>query len=200
MKAAGILLAVLVGAVALSQQPEARAQSAPVKVVDRTLLCTIYAHAGLRQIEVLGRSAVPDQGAAFVYARSFLPNRTSGTLVAVSLGGFTHNVTRCKPTRARGALTPKGLAGGRATQSEDEYDCDSPRRVVVRLRVAFEEPVTVRVDWADSGRPQRQAEAVGPARSAAFAIRTEAGRQIAYGDVLPSGAGRLFTGKGCVRD
>lgn len=201
MKAAGIVLALLVSAVALSQQPGAGAQTGPVKVVDRTLLCTIYVQAGLRQIELSARSGVPDQWEPSVSAQSFgLPNTIYGTLVSMSLGGLYYDISRCKATRAKVPLTPKGLSGGRASQFEDKFDCAASRRVVVRARAVFEEPVRVRVDWTDSTRRHKQAEAVGRAQTAAFAIRTEAGRPIVYGDVLPSGAGRLFTGKGCFPD
>jgi hypothetical protein len=183
-------------------QPSAGAQTAPpAKVVDRTFRCTIYAQAGLRQIELSARSAVPDQWEPFVSAQSFgLPNTIYGTLASVSLGGIYHDITRCTRTRARVPLTHRGLSGGRASQFEDKYDCAASRRVLVHVRAVFEEPVPVRVDWADATRRHKQAEAVGRARSAAFAIRTEAGRPIAYGDVLPSGAGRLFTGRGCFPD
>lgn len=197
MKGAGILLALLVGAIALSPQPEAGAQSAPVRVVDRTLLCTIYVQAGIRQIEL---SAASRPNGPAVRAESFgVPTTIYGDLAAVSSGGLSHDRTRCTPSRARVQLTSAGLTGGRAGPFSEDFDCAASRRVLVRVRAVFERPVQLRLDWKDATRRYKHMRAEGAVRTGALAIRTEAGRPIAYGDVLASGRARLFT-RGCVPD
>jgi hypothetical protein len=187
-------------AVAFSFGPSADAQTAPSRVIDRTLRCTIFVTAGVRQIELSANSAAPQYGPAAAAESYGLPNTVYGGLAAVSSGGLTHNSSRCTPVRARVPLTPAGLEGGRASPFEDEFDCAASRHVLVRVRAVFREPASLRLDWTDSTRRHKHMTARGSVRTGAFAVRTETGRPIAYADILASGRARLFTGRGCFPD
>jgi hypothetical protein len=98
----------------------------------------------------------------------------------------TFSVFGCRRTSATVRFATKGLDGGRASQFADRYQCPAPRTVLVRVRVEFVRRTSV-------GNRSRV-----PVRTGALAVRTVAGKPIAYSDVLESGRARLFAAPSCI--
>jgi hypothetical protein len=107
------------------------------------------------------------------------------------------NPTRCTQSRTRVALTTEKLDGGPAGPSEREFECETPRRVLVRIRAVFRSRAMLETS-RDFGYPTLRAG--GEVTEAALAIRTQAGRPLAFASVHESGRARVFGGRGCVED
>jgi hypothetical protein len=109
-------------------------------------------------------------------------------------GTFAMNV-RCRPSKARVPLSTKGLPnGGRAGPLADTYDCETPRRVLVRMRASFQRATRL---------SRRQGFLLATSETVTegqLAVRTQSGRPIAYGSVAASGKARLFVSGQCFRD
>ena len=104
------------------------------------------------------------------------------------------NSSMCRPSTAKVALSPTSLRGGAATTVVVALDCAAPRRLLVRFRASVEGSSALR----DRARLFLATNA--PAREAKLAVRTLAGKLLAYADVSDSGKARLFTAKGCTRE
>lgn len=124
------------------------------------------------------------------------------SVIADPFAGFTYPVrvwgtfamnTRCRPSRARVALSAKGLNGGRVGQLADTYDCEAPRRVLVRMRATFQTA-------ANLSRHRQFLATRATVTEGQLAVRTESGTPVAYGSVAASGAARLFISAKCARD
>jgi len=113
----------------------------------------------------------------------------------VSAGG-TLGVNRslCKPSSARVALTTVRLLRRTLESGSETFDCDAPRRVLVRFRA------TVRASGSLRGRARIFLATSAPVRDAMLAVRTPAGKLLSYADVTESGKARLFTARTCVPD
>ena len=201
--------------------------TAALAVIDRTYVCNtsilggIYelksrAHSGVRSGS--GWSKLPWAGASsggWAGPLAGLPNAPGNTLAWITagapsasttvgadgevfpvLGGGTIGVnsSMCRPSKAKVALSPSGLRGGTATAVVVALDCAAPRRVLVRLRASVEGSSALRE------RARLFLATNAPAREAKLAVRTLAGRLLAYADVSDSGKARLFTAKGCTRE
>jgi len=108
--------------------------------------------------------------------------RSSGTLAL--------NGTACKKSNVRVPLSAAGLRGGAATPNGKKVSCESPRRVLVRVRATLEPPATL---TATRGFLRTQATV----RAARLAVRTPSGKQLVYANVADSGKARLFTARSC---
>lgn len=190
--------------------------SAPVagsatRLVDRTLVCnagfangtrsiTVSAVSGNRRdgkLESLGHLTVTTPGNPVPTQGNFLP-----TLAGVSAGwpppppfqsdGIGYEVKHCKPSRAQVRLSSRGLVGGAVDAFLEETKCRTPKTVYVRLRVTFAEPVKLELS-----KKKDFVSALGRVRRGEIAVRTPAGRPLAYGEVLDSAKTRLFTAGNC---
>jgi hypothetical protein len=113
------------------------------------------------------------------------PMRTWGTLAS--------NARLCRPTAKKVPLTTSGLRGGAAGVFDDEVDCLSARRVLVRVHATLRTPA--------SPTQYRQFRRVtAPVAEAQVVVRTEAGKPLAYAEVSDSGKAGLFTAPSCVPD
>jgi hypothetical protein len=113
------------------------------------------------------------------------PAQTYGTLA------LNHKL--CTRSRARVRLTAKGLEGGRAGRFGVEYDCESPRRVLVRVRATLRTRAPVY-------RDRHFVKTKANLKSAYLAIRTRSGKPLAFAAVFESGKARLFTAANCIAD
>ena len=201
--------------------------TAALAVIDRTYVCNtsilggIYelksrAHSGVRSGS--GWAKLPWAGASsggWAGPLTGLPNAPGNTLAWITagapststtvgadgevfpvLGGGTIGVnsSMCRPSTAKVALSPTSLRGGAATTVVVALDCAAPRRLLVRFRASVEGSSALR----DRARLFLATNA--PAREAKLAVRTLAGKLLAYADVSDSGKARLFTAKGCTRE
>jgi hypothetical protein len=117
--------------------------------------------------------------------RSPYPAKVHGTLAL--------NQKACGPASARIQLTARGLDGGPAGQLGVEYDCAAPRRVLIRLRATL-------ATRAPFYRERHFLKTKATLQSAYLAIRTQAGKPLAFAAVSQSGKARLFTAPNCVAD
>ena len=203
------LAAVGVAAAALAASSVATAGSDAVRVVDRTLECATGYHGGARVIFLRAQAAY-GQGdrldwLAGVYVSTAgqpIPSRPNyrPSLAGVNAGwpppppltsgGLGFDTRRCVPSRAKVDLARRGLVGGAASQLGDDYTCVVPRRIVVRVRATFRQPVDLKT-------ARSLATAEGRIERGEIAITTLAGKPLVYGEVREAGAARLFTTGRC---
>ncbi|HUF01700.1 MAG TPA: hypothetical protein VMN35_04675 [Gaiellaceae bacterium] len=206
-------LAVAVALAALASQvawPSAGAQQAS-RVIDRTYSCPVGERAGVRKVEVRANTGTPlfENPAQWKFLASAYVGDSTGSLGHVAAGNpkAPENGFRFPPERlsiplgrgcraeARIPLSSANLTGGRASQIFDAWDCVPGGRVVVRLRALFRAPTTLRRKTYVGG--QRFLVAAGTVQHGFLAVRSRAGRPLAYADVLANGRGRLFVAGAC---
>ena len=103
----------------------------------------------------------------------------------------------CRTVSTRIPLTSVGLTGGRAGQLGEIFDCDVPRRVLVRVRAVFESPTMLKGRNITAGHPDPCLLTTTPVREARLAVRTQSGKPLVYATVAASGRSTLHTGKSC---
>jgi hypothetical protein len=168
--------------------------AAGARVIDRTLLCSIAMRGGIRLLEISASGRTATGVPSFFLSTNWSPD---AGLVSASTESVTLNPTRCTPSRVRVALTTEKLEGGPAGPSERQFECESPSRVLVRLRAVFRSQAALETS-RDFGYPQLRAG--GEVKEASLAIRTRAGRPLAFASVHDSGSARVFGGSGCTED
>ena len=104
------------------------------------------------------------------------------------------NSEQCKPSNLAVPLTSAGLRGGAIDRAGVSIECPVSRRLLIRFRATVQGTAALR----DRARIFLATNA--PAREAKVAVRTLAGKPLAYADVSDSGKARLFTAKGCARE
>jgi hypothetical protein len=181
------------------------------KLVDRTLVCAAGFHGGARVLYLRAQAAY-GQGArldwlAGVYVstagnpdpnhRNYRPSLAGVNAgwpppPRLASGGLGFDIRRCAASRQRVDLSHRGLVGGAASKTGDDYTCVVPKRVLIRLRADFRTPVELRL--ASRGRLYG---AEGRIEHGQIAIRTLAGKPLVYGDVREAGRARLFTTGAC---
>jgi hypothetical protein len=143
---------------------EASASEAQERILDRSFSCTVRGVGSpetVRYLSVLGEPRIARYAPwAHVATTDGQPSPVGEPPSNDSLGaGFRTgrtqhwgagatwlNVASCSATRARPALTPKGLRGGAIAQFGEAHRCDVPARVVLRVRAVFRSPATLRPD------------------------------------------------------
>lgn len=187
------------------------------RIVDRTLSCAVGKKGGVRQVTITGLTGtrlfedpskwkylatveVRDEsagrfsmlgwvaaGAPHPSPQGIDPPRPEALGISASSG--------CKAVRASIPFSTTGLTGGAPGQLGDRYKCPSPRRVLVRVRGVFRDPTSLR-----RNREWPQFTANGNVTQGQVAVRTEAGKPLAYGRVLQSGRAWLLTAANCRAD
>lgn len=127
----------------------------------------------------------PEKGSTVIES----PNTAASYPVKV-WGTVAWNSRLCRASTKRLALSTKGLSGGSAGVFDEGADCDTPGHVLVRFRVSTVPAAR------QSGFRQFQ-RITAPLSRAELAVGTEAGRPLAYSEVLASGKARLLTARGC---
>lgn len=156
-------------------------------VVDWTLLCSSASRGGVRQISIQAHTGGTGLTVQTPVAR----------LAAVFPSLLELSPRHCTRTRAPVRLSAGTLKRRATGPLEETFDCAAPRRVLVRVRAMFHVPTVL-----ESGRPwgYPALTAEGEVREAALAVRTQAGRPLAFATVSESGNVRLFTARSCVKD
>jgi hypothetical protein len=211
---AAIVAMLAVGA--LAGGSTARAELEATRVLDRTFTCAISPRGGLYLVDTRAHSGTRLQGkwAKLAYAGlrsgnfglatgNMLAWVTSGkptaaTTVEQDFEAFDVNVfgtvgvrrDACRAAAAPIPLTPAGLRGGPAGALGVEYECPASRQVIVRFRTVL--AATGRLKQGDDFLTAHV-----PVLEAKLAVRTVAGKPLAYGEVIASGKARLLTARGC---
>ena len=217
-----LLAAALAGAASLPDEAPSSSAIAAASVFDRTVVCATQPLGGIRQVLARGSEGVREFGSrtrwfklpfarfstgrvasvtevfqdSFVWATAGRPLPTT-TIVENwyqvhphEIGTFGLSTRSCRARSGRIPLSRAGLQGGSPGQLGSSYNCVSPRRVLLRVRAVFaSDPKTrTRDGFLRSTVPLVEAK---------VALRTEAGKPLAYAEVAQSGRARLFTTRAC---
>lgn len=200
MKLLSLTLALAVlGAGASTLQPSAGAEPAASRILDRTVVCAAGLSGGIHEIEVEAKSASgtsrPGNDAYVTVGSNLQP---ISFLASLSQAALDLNPA-CRRVRATVSLSARRLAGGTVGETYETIDCATPRRVLVRMRVTFRMPVTLR-RTNDFGYPQLTAR--GDVMEGAIAVRTETGKRLVLARLLRSGKVQVFADvpRSCIPD
>ena len=204
----------------------ATAPATTLAVVDRTYVCNTMLLGGLYQVEI--RAHAGDrrggQGSRLPYAgvatggnagridTSVPPGSALAWITAgppshqttvddaydafsVRAGGtLGRNTELCRSSNAPVKLSRTGLRGGNVQLATRTVECDAPKRVLLRLRATAVGSAALH----ERGRIFAATSSVMV--RAELAVRTPAGKQLAYAAVDESGTSRLFFAKGCTQE
>jgi hypothetical protein len=216
----GLTLALLAAAAA----PRDGTGAVVAGVIDRTLLCTTQASGGVREINVRANpgyrqgaawgilafavvatgaethsTAILTDSLAWVSAGKYNKDTnlepSDGVAVAnaARLGTSALNRTVCTPAEARVPLSGTGRRSAAPGPLGVSFHCAAPQRVRLRVRaVSGIAPARYRVPLFEKTRT--------PLQSGYLAVRTQAGRQLAFASVSEAGKARLLTASGCTED
>lgn len=194
-------------------------------LIDRSFTCAPALVGGVRQIDARARRGSGHSGSgwdrpAFASVSTIVSGASAtaienelvwvaagapsadATVVSTSVG-FTFpfrswgtigvNSRLCRATAVRVSLSGQGLRGGPVGPFDDRWDCAAGRRILVRVRAVLESP---------SGLKSFRGflRTTVPVRSATLAVQTQAGKRLAYAQVLQSGESLLFTAPSCLPD
>lgn len=195
MRAAIVFVAIVGVAATLLSPASARVEAS--RIVDRTFLCESGFLGGLYQLDVHSQYAVQQGSSELTVYSSITRNMYESPLGGMSSSGVAIHRERCVPTKVALKLSTKGMRGGVVPPLGSTATCETPRRVLLRVRAVFEEPVTPRTSER-FGFPQLVAE--GSVKKAALAIGTRSGKAIAYLSVTGTERAGLFTVRACEED
>jgi hypothetical protein len=186
--------------------PAAQPAATPVKVADRTILCTpshdpipvftINAQAGHRlgtRMEWLGQLTIWTRGDPLPrHTQDYRPTLIGATggwppPPRISSGGVGADLELCRLVRATVPFTKQGLKGGPASDSGDAHKCFPTKTVYMRFRSVFHTKGTVKFD-----AKRTWIGAIGRIDRTQIAVRTPKGKPLVYGEVLDSGKVILF--------
>lgn len=191
----GLVLVVAIGLAAVILAP-ASAREDATNVIDRTFSCEAGYVGGLHQVTIYSTYQTTP-GSSKLRASSSVTQNMFESLGSISSDGFTVHRGHCVPAEKRVKLTTKGLRGGAVPPLGAETTCETPRRLFLRVRASFANPVTARTS-RQYGFPQLTA--TGDLREAAIALGTRSGDTIAYLSVTGTERARLFTLRACKED
>jgi len=218
MSRRAIALAAIAAIVVAAGSARASSSSEATFVLDRTYSCAIPLHGGIYQLESRAHPGARTNGRwtklAYAGLRTGVFSGATGNLLAwVSAGAPTRTTSVdqefwtfdvrtfgtvgirgdvCNPARASVPLSAAGLRGGTAARLGAEMQCESPRRVLVRLRAVLDSRAVLRGKDFESVHV--------PVREAKLAVHTTSGKRLSYAAVSRTGKATLFTAKGCVAE
>lgn len=211
--ATGLATVVMFGCVLVIAEGRAEVVQAS-RIIDRTLSCTVASRAGVQKTKLSGTSGTRLDASKWLHLANVSVRDVQGTFVGVDAGnplapdqtsGYVFGPQRlwlradaaCR-SAAPIALSRQGLVGGRAAQLGDDYECAGRGRITVRVRAEFRAPTKlVRYRGANE---QIYLRASGTVKRATLAVRSAAGKPLAYGEVSESGRALLYASPGCVLD
>jgi hypothetical protein len=196
----------------------AESQSAPARIIDRTIVCRVSGIGYPDSVRFLRLSVSPYDPSVDVAPEMSVSEGAVGTpgwgaYVRTGPAGDrqqdqepTGQVTlpriavgRCANTRLRIRLSSKGLRPGPSGQGRTAYRCDVPAKVLVRVRAIFKRPTTFRVD----PRFRDHENAKGNITIGYLAVTTLRGRKpLGFASVQDAGGkARVFVARsGCARE
>jgi hypothetical protein len=175
-----------------ARRPTAAIESSAT-TIDRTVLCELGNLGGVFQFEA--QASAPIRSLKSGASVSATTHRDYGLLGQVSEWRLSLDAT-CKQAPAI-PLSSRGLAGGAVRFSDERHDCPATRKVLIRARGVFRASTRLKRERVFD-RPYLSANAA--MRQGQFAIRTQAGKPLVYGDFVASKRTRLFVAGTCVRD
>ena len=108
------------------------------------------------------------------------------------LGTSAVNHAACTPVKARVPLSGTGLRSAAPGPLGASFKCTTPRRVLVRVRATARTAASYRQGVFEKTRT--------PLQSGYLAVRTQAGKQLAFASVSDAGKTRLLTASRCTED
>jgi hypothetical protein len=201
---------------ALAAGSSARADTEAGTILDRTYACAVFYRGGTYVVEARAHSGTKLHGAwaRLPYAGVRSGNFSGGggnLLVWITAGRPTRDTMidqdydtfevktfgtigvrreSCRPTSVDVPLSAAGLRGGAAGPLGTEFECDTPKQVVFRLRAVSTSSGRLRAG------PDYQSSHVA-IREARLAVRTPTGKPLVYADVQEGGRARIFVATGC---
>ena len=166
------------------------------RIVDRTFLCSTEMQGGIRMISIHASSGSGEGTAQRGPSISLLTGH-AGSLASASTSSLYLYPDRCTDARAPVPLAARSLVP-RPPGLWREFECEAPQRVLLRVRAAFRAPTTLESSRSSYG--YRLLSAQGEISEAAIAIRTQAGKPLAYASLSASGRARLHAARNCAED
>ena len=197
MRRVGLVLGLgLVACSALVATAEADPRAA--RILDRTYSCASGYLGGIYQVhlELYGKRRDPAVGDGLAYGEVTTTLFPNPRLAGLGPSWLDVNPTYCTALRTRGPIATKGLRGGRVGPLGEIVNCETPKRVVVRIRGVFDRPVTLRRTRIFD---LTLLHAEAPARLTTVALSTTKGRPIAVASI-EAGKASLFTSGNCEED
>jgi hypothetical protein len=167
------------------------------RIVDRTFSCATGYVGGIYQASVESYWHAPPQGERRTPSATASTVLTNGFLGGISPTSVYVNRVHCKATKSKLPLTTKGLQGGAFSPFNTEFDCFTPRTLLLRVRGEFVRSTTLHTA-APFGYPQLQA--IGPTTQTELSLGTGKGRPIAYASIAGAKKARLFISTDCQED
>ena len=192
---APIVFVAIVGVAATLLSP-AGARPEASRIVDRTFLCESGFLGGLYQLDVNSQYSARQGASELAVYSSITRDMYESPLGGMSSSGIVIHRERCVPMKEALKLSTTGMRGGVVPPLGATSTCETPRRVLLRMRAVFERPVTLQT----SRRFGFPLIAEGSVKEAALAIGTRAGKAIAYLSVAGTERARLFTVRTCEED
>ena len=130
------------------------------RIIDRTVVCRTVGVGYPDAVRFMNVSAEPFQHLGGAPAAPWLsisnagPGGESGVGAGIRTGPWGNDAsgfvslsrTRCKTTSVRVPLSSAGLRGGPTQPFGDNYRCDLPATVLIRVRADFKRPTALRRD------------------------------------------------------
>jgi len=167
------------------------------RIVDRTFSCEAGFVGGLFQVDLDSRYSTTPGSSKLRVSSAVTQNIHVAALGHMSSDGIRIHRGLCLPARGTVKLTTKGLRGGAVPPLGTESTCETPRRLLLRVRAVFTRPVTLYTS-RQYGFPLLIA--AGDVEQAALAVATRTGKAIAYLTVTGTEEARLYTSKTCEED
>jgi hypothetical protein len=192
-------LVVVVSAALAGIEANASDEQPAARVIDRTVLCATGLSGGIHEIEIEAKSASGprrDQADGHVTVGSNV--QPISLFASITQAALDLNPA-CRRARATVGLRSRGLTGWTASRTYETVDCTTAPRVLIRVRVAFTRPVTLR-RTTEFQYPQLTARA--PVREGTIAVRTETGKRLVLARLLRSGKVQVFADvpRSCIPD
>ena len=165
--------------------------------MDRTFVCATGYVGGVYQASVESYWHVPPQTERRTPSATASTVLTNGFLGGISSTSVYVNRLHCTATKSKLPLTTKGLRGGAFSPFNTEFDCFTPRGLLLRVRGEFVKPTTLQTA-SPFGYPQLQA--MGPTKQTELALGTLKGKSIAYASIAGTKKARLFIATDCQED